>query len=373
MNAGERRRYSRQLLIPEVGLAGQARLRAARVLCVGAGGLGGPALSYLVAAGVGTVALVDDDVVDESNLQRQLLFSTGDIGRSKAEVAAERLRALNPHVAIEPHRLRFEAANARELVRAYDCVIDGSDEFATRYLVNDASVLERKANVFASISRFQAQVTLFSGAGKPCYRCLYPIAPSPGSVPSCGEGGILGAVAGLAGAWQATEVLKWLLGIGESLSARLLLIDALGATHRELTVQRDPACLLCGDSSTIESSRTPRATRDAAASCPAPDVEEIGAEAFAEAIASGAVLLDVREPHEAALGLYPDSLHIPWSCFEERFHEIDLQRKYLVVCRLGLRSLFAAQRLRRAGAAPILHLRGGLLSVGALEEALRLF
>lgn len=370
MNVKERRRYSRQLLIPEVGLAGQARLRAARVLCVGAGGLGGPVLSYLVAAGVGTVALVDDDLVDESNLQRQLLFSTADIGRSKAEAAAERLRGLNPHVVVEPHRLRFEAANARELVRAYDCVIDGSDEFATRYLVNDASVLERKANVFASISRFHAQVTLFSGAGKPCYRCLYPVAPPPGLVPSCGEGGILGAVAGLAGAWQATEVLKWLLGIGASLSARLLLIDALGATHRELTLQRDPACTLCGDSPTTD---TPLGAGEVGAPRSASEVEEIAAEAFAEAIASGVVLLDVREPHEAALGLYPNTLHIPWSRFEERFHEIDLGRKYLVVCRLGLRSLFAAQRLRRAGAAPVLHLRGGLLSIGALEEALSLF
>jgi molybdopterin/thiamine biosynthesis adenylyltransferase/rhodanese-related sulfurtransferase len=359
MNAEEEGRYSRQLLIPAVGVAGQARLRKARVLCVGAGGLGGPALSYLVAAGVGTVALVDDDVVDESNLQRQLLFSTRDIGRSKAEAAAERLRALNPHVAVEPYRIRFKAANARDLVRAYDCVIDGSDEFATRYLVNDASVLERKTNVFASISRFQAQVTLFSGAGKPCYRCLFPVAPAPGAVPSCGEGGVLGAVAGLAGAWQATEVLKCLLGIGESLSGRLLLIDALGVTHRELSLQRDPDCPLCGDSPTIVDVRAPAL---------APEVEEIGAEAFAETIARGAVLLDVREPHEAALDLYPHSLHIPWSRFEERFHEIDLRRRYLVACRLGLRSLFAAQRLRRAGVAQVIHLRGGLLSVAVLAD-----
>ncbi len=251
--AGRRdlRRYSRHLLIPEVGLAGQERLAAARVLVIGAGGLGSPVLAYLAAAGIGRIILIDDDTVDVTNLQRQILYDTADVGAPKAHRAAERLRALNPQIAIDALATRFDAANARELVRLADVVVDGSDTFSTRYLVNDACVLEGKPDVHGSIFRFDGQVSVFGAPGGPCYRCLYPESPPEHLVPSCSEGGVLGVLAGMVGTFQANEAIKLVLGIGAPLIGRLLLIDALDARVREVRIARDPECPLCGDAPSI--------------------------------------------------------------------------------------------------------------------------
>ena len=244
------RRYSRHLLIPEVGLAGQERLARARVLIVGAGGLGSPVLQYLAAAGIGRLGVVDDDRVDVTNLQRQTIFADADVGRLKAEVAAERVRALNPHVAVDFVARPFEVRNARDLVRLYDVVVDCTDSFGARYLINDACRLEGKPDVYASIFRFDGQVSVFAPGG-PCYRCVFPEPPPEGSVPTCAEGGVLGVLAGIVGTWQANEALKLVLGIGEPLVGRLALIDALGARVREIALGVDPACPLHGDHPTI--------------------------------------------------------------------------------------------------------------------------
>ncbi len=372
MDSASLRRYSRHLLMPEVGLQGQERLQAARVLCVGVGGLASPLLLYLAAAGIGRLGLVDDDRVELSNLQRQTLFTTSDIGRRKVEAARERLLALNPTISIDAYPVRLMAENARDLVRPYDCVVDGSDLFSTRYLVNDACILEHKPNVFAAIFRFQAQVTVFAATGQPCYRCLYPSPPPAQTVPSCAEGGVLGAIAGLAGLWQATETCKLLLGIGDSLQGRLLCLDALAATHRDLTILPDPDCVLCGAGATRRQVLDDIPERPEDGFVSASEMQVRPADFFAT-LASGVRLLDVREPHEAVLGLYPDSLHIPLSQLDARLSELDLQTTYLVACRLGQRSRLACERLHAAGLRRVLHLQGGLLAVAALEEQLALF
>lgn len=360
MNVRELRRYSRHLLIPEVGLAGQERLAAARVLIVGAGGLGSPALQYLAAAGVGRIGVVDDDVVDETNLQRQTIFTTADVGRSKAYVAAERLQAVNPFVAIEPFALRFDSSNARELVRSYDAVLDCTDRFPTRYLINDACFLEQRPDVYGSIFRFEGQVSVFAAPSGPCYRCLYPEAPPPESTPTCAEGGVLGALAGIVGSWQASEALKMLLAIGEPLVGRLMLVDSLLARVREVRFERDPYCVLCGERGTIE-----EALSDAYAQAPAAaHVAEIDAERLEEALRD-ALLLDVREPHEAVLGSIDGAIQIPASQLEARMFELDSAQRYVVACRVGAKSLWAVRRLREAGFNRLLHLRGGLLAYAA--------
>jgi molybdopterin/thiamine biosynthesis adenylyltransferase/rhodanese-related sulfurtransferase len=361
----ELRRYSRHLLIPEVGLAGQERLGSARVLVIGAGGLGSPVLQYLAAAGVGRIGIVDDDTVDETNLQRQTIFTTGDVGKRKATVAAERAHAINPSIAIDAMPRRFEAGNARELVRLYDVVVDCTDRFSTRYLINDACVLEERPDVYASIFRFDGQVSVFHYEGGPCYRCLYPDAPPPGSVPTCAEGGVLGALAGIVGTWQANEVLKLLLRIGEPLAGRLLLIESLSARTREVRFDRDPHCAVCGDRPTIT---------DAVEH----DVDDLRDEGDLEPddlddALTGAILLDVREVHEAALGLVDGALHVPASQLEARLHELDSARRYIVACRVGAKSLWAARRLRDAGFTRVRHLRGGLLAYAALHESFDFF
>ncbi|HET6922275.1 MAG TPA: molybdopterin-synthase adenylyltransferase MoeB, partial [Anaeromyxobacteraceae bacterium] len=244
-------RYSRHLIMPEVALDGQQRLKAARVLCVGAGGLGSPLMLYLAAAGVGTLGLVDFDVVDYTNLQRQIIHATADVGRPKLESAAEKLRALNPYVALRPFETRLTSDNALELVRQFDLVVDGTDNFATRYLVNDACVLAGRPNVYGSIFRFDGQASVLCAREGPCYRCLYPEPPPPGLVPSCAEGGVLGILPGLVGLIQATEAVKLILGRGEPLVGRLLLVDALGMRFRELTVRKSPDCPVCGPRPTI--------------------------------------------------------------------------------------------------------------------------
>jgi sulfur-carrier protein adenylyltransferase/sulfurtransferase len=361
----ELRRYSRHLLIPEVGLGGQERLAAARVLVIGAGGLGSPVLQYLAAAGVGRIGVVDDDVVDETNLQRQTIFSVRDIGNGKAMVAAGHLRALNPQIAIDAIPRRFETSNARDLVRLYDVVVDCTDRFSTRYLINDACVLEGKPDVYASIFRFDGQVSIFGAADGPCYRCLYPDAPPPGSVPTCAEGGVLGVLAGLVGTWQANEVLKLLLGIGQPLIGRLLLIESLGAHTREVRFERDPRCALCGTRPTIADA----VEHDLDELRDAGDLEPSELD---DALVS-AVLLDVREPHEAALGLIEGAVHIPASQLEARLHELDSARAYVVACRVGAKSLWAVQRLRDAGFTRVRHLHGGLLGYAAQHDAFSFF
>ncbi|HEY1654444.1 MAG TPA: molybdopterin-synthase adenylyltransferase MoeB [Candidatus Tumulicola sp.] len=368
MNGARLRRYSRHLLIPEVGLAGQQRLDAARALVVGAGGLGSPALQYLAAAGVGRIGVIDGDAVDETNLQRQTIFSTADVGRNKASVAAERLAALNPAIAIDPMPVDLDAKNARELVRLYDVVLDCTDRFPVRYAINDACVLEKRLDVYGSIFRFHGQVSVFGAAAGPCYRCLYPEPPPAGTVPTCAEGGVLGALAGIVGAWQANEALKILLGIGEPLIGRLMLIESLGARVREVRFDRDAHCAVCGSHPSI---------REVAAFGDSDegendDLEEIDA-AMLDAALRDARLLDVREPHEAVLGSVAGALAIPAGELEARMHELDTAERYVVACRIGVKSRWAVRRLRDAGFERVIHLRGGLLAYAARHPDFEFF
>ncbi|GAC1540720.1 MAG: molybdopterin-synthase adenylyltransferase MoeB [Vulcanimicrobiaceae bacterium] len=357
--AGRRdlRRYSRHLLIPEVGLAGQERLARARVLVIGAGGLGVPVVQYLAAAGIGRLGIVDDDVVDLTNLQRQVIYATSDIGRRKVDVVAERVAALNPQVAVDAIGVRLDAANARALVRLYDVVVDATDTFGARYLINDACRLEGKPDVYGSIFRFDGQVSVFAPDG-PCYRCLFPEPPPEGSVPSCAEGGVLGVLAGLIGTWQANETLKLILGIGTPLAGRLLLVDALAARTHEVAFEADPQCALHGAARTIFD-----VTESAPADVAPGRVPEIDGADLDDFLArhAEAFVLDVREPHEAVLGAPARSLAIPASQLEARMHELDSARTYVVACRVGARSRWAAERLYDAGLRRLLHLRDGLL------------
>lgn len=368
MNARELRRYSRHLLIPEVGLPGQERLRASRALVVGAGGLGSPALQYLAAAGVGRIGVVDDDEVDETNLQRQTIFNQADVGRKKASVAAERIQALNPLVNVDALPIRFDATNARELVRLYDIILDGTDRFESRYLINDACFLEKRPDVYGSIFRFDGQVSVFRAPEGPCYRCLYPEPPPMDSRPTCAEGGVLGALAGIVGAWQASEALKLLLGIGEPLAGRLLLIDALHARVREVRFAHDPQCVLCGAGATI-GELAMHTYREPAVDSP---VAEIEAGELDTALRD-ARLLDVREPHEAVLGTVEGAIHMPASQLEARMHELDSASRYVVACRVGAKSLWAVERLRDAGFTRLQHLRGGLLAYAARHADFEFF
>ena len=364
------RRYSRHLLIPEVGLAGQEKLATARVLVIGAGGLGSPVLAYLAAAGVGRIGIVDDDDVDITNLQRQILYDTADVGKSKAKTAADRLHALNPQIAIDVLPVRVTASNAREIVRLYDVVIDGTDTFASRYLINDACVLEGKPDVYGSIFRFDGQVSVFGAPGGPCYRCLYPEPPPPELVPNCAEGGVLGVLAGMIGTWQASEALKLVLGIGSSLAGRLLLIDALDARVREVRIARDPACPLCGDAPELfDVSADPSAT-DAD-----DDAVEIAASELDAALERDprARILDVREPHEAVLGAIDGAVALPATELEARLHELDPTLHYIVACRVGVKSRWAARRLNDAGFGTVRHLRDGLLAYAALDPHFEMF
>jgi adenylyltransferase/sulfurtransferase len=368
VNPRELRRYSRHLLIPEVGLRGQERLRNSRALVVGAGGLGSPALQYLAAAGVGTIGVIDDDTVDETNLQRQTIFATTDIGRNKATVAAERLRGLNPLVALEPLPFRLDESNAREIVRCYDVVLDCTDRFATRYLINDACFFEKKLDVYASIFRFDGQLSVLCAADGPCYRCLFPQPPPIELTPTCAEGGVLGALAGVMGSWQAGEALKVVLAIGEPLVGRILLVDTLCSHVRELRFERDPECDLCGAQPRIERVEgmdLERAQADGS-------IAEVDAEGLDEALCD-ATLLDVREPHEAVLGTIDGALCIPASQLEERMSELDSSVRYVVACRVGVKSLWALRRLKEAGFGRLVHLRGGLLAYAARREDFEFF
>ncbi|HXQ49027.1 MAG TPA: molybdopterin-synthase adenylyltransferase MoeB [Thermoplasmata archaeon] len=357
----EIRRYSRHLLLPEVGTRGQRRLRAGRVLLVGAGGLGSPAALYLAAAGIGTIGLVDEDRVSLSNLQRQVLYATRDIGEPKTGAAAERLRGLNPEVAVHEHPVALTSANAFEILSQYEVIVDGSDNFPTRYLVNDACALLGKADVYGSVYRFEGQVTVFDARQGPCYRCLFPEPPPPDAVPSCAEGGVLGVLPGLIGTLQALETIKILLGVGDPLYGRLLLADGLSAQFRELRVRKDPACVLCGPSA------TQRTLIDYPKFCGVTGPEgagagEITALALSEALraADPPVLVDVRTPAEFELGHLPGATSIPSSELVERASDLSRARELVLYCSVGARSGRASRLLRDLGFTRVRHLHGGL-------------
>ncbi len=362
LSTEELQRYSRHLLLPEVGLEGQRRLKAGRVLLVGAGGLGSPLGLYLAAAGVGHVGLVDFDVVDVTNLQRQVLHGTRDVGRSKLDSARDRLLDINPHVDLETYDTRLTSDNALEIVREYDVVVDGTDNFPTRYLVNDACVLTDRPNVYGSIFRFEGQASVFATADGPCYRCLFREPPPPGLVPSCAEGGVLGVLPGLIGTIQATETLKILLGIGTTLAGRLLLVDALRMQFRTLKLQRDPACPACG-------TRTLRELIDYEDFCglravhSGPGVPEVTpAELVAWRARGDAIdLVDVREPGEWALGHLSGARHVPLGTVSSALGTFARDRTTVLYCKGGTRSAQAARILQDDGFTNVWSLTGGIL------------
>ena len=355
-------RYSRHLLLPEVGLDGQRKLKAARVLLVGAGGLGSPAAIYLAAAGVGTLGIVDFDVVDITNLHRQILHGTGDVGRSKLESAISRLREVNPHVTVEPHETRLTSANALEIIRQYDVVVDGTDNFQTRYLVNDACVLTNRPNVYGSIFRFDGQVSVFCTPDGPCYRCVYREPPPPGLVPSCAEGGVLGILPGIVGTLQATEALKLVLGIGEPLIGRLNLVDALGARLRTVRIRKDPTCPACG-------TRELQQLIDYDAFCGVTDMPdeapmlEITPRELADRLARAddVVLIDVREPYENVIARIHGARLVPLGAFADAIPSLDRQRDIVIHCRSGARSANAVRQLQAAGFTRVWNVAGGIL------------
>jgi adenylyltransferase/sulfurtransferase len=363
----EIRRYSRHLIMPEVGVEGQKKLKAARVLAIGAGGLGSPLAVYLAAAGVGTLGLVDNDVVDDSNLQRQIIYGVSDVGRPKLQAAADRLRDMNPNVEVVPYETRLTSENALEIFRDYDIVADGTDNFPTRYLVNDACVLTGKPNVYASIFRFEGQASVFWAERGPCYRCLYTEPPPPGLVPSCAEGGVLGILPGLLGIIQATETVKLILGNGDPLIGRLLLVDALSMRFRELKLRKNPDCVICGPNPTVtklvdyeqfcgipqEEARVATAT----GRIPEVTVQELKAmrdrgEEF--------VLVDVREPHEFAICAFPESVKIPLGTLPQNVNRLSTADEIVVHCKMGGRSAKAVQFLQDAGFRKVRNLAGGI-------------
>jgi molybdopterin/thiamine biosynthesis adenylyltransferase/rhodanese-related sulfurtransferase len=366
LNNDEIRRYSRHLILPEVGLGGQKKIRAASVLCIGAGGLGSPIAMYLAAAGIGKIGIVDFDVVDFSNLQRQIIHGTEDVGRPKAESAKETLKRINPNVDVVMHQTRITSENALELIRPYDIVVDGTDNFPTRYLTNDACVLLRKPNVYGSIFRFEGQASVFAPhLGGPCYRCLYPEPPPPGMVPSCAEGGVLGVLPGIIGTIQATEILKLALGKGSSLVGRLLLFNALDMKFRELKLRRDPQCPLCGDRPTIteliDYEMFCGIMPAPAASAGHPD--EVTVHEMKRALTDpklGIRVIDVREPDEYEIAHIDGVPLLPMSVLQQRFTELDPNQQYYVSCKSGIRSLRAVEFLREQGFKYLKSVKGGI-------------
>ena len=368
LSAKELARYNRHIVLPQVGLAGQERLKKARVLCIGTGGLGSPIALYLAAVGVGTLGLVDFDVVEDSNLQRQIVHGTADIGRPKVESARDRLLDLNPNLSVELHGEGVTRDNVRAMVRGYDVIIDGTDNFPTRYLVNDACVLEGKPLVYASIFQFEGQVSVFNHEGGPCYRCLYPEPPPPGMVPSCSEGGVLGVLPGAIGVLQATEAVKIILGKGRTLSGRLMLYDALDMHFREVKLRRDPACPACGEHPSIgdveayeqfcglpptEMAGQPEKLRS----------DEINPRQLASRMRANPdlFLLDVREPFEIEICRIDGAWTIPLGVLPVRYAEVPQDREVVVHCRSGARSAQAVQFLQSRGYTRVQNLVGGIL------------
>ncbi len=353
-------RYARHLSLPEVGLEGQLRLKTARILCVGTGGLGSPLALYLAAAGVGTLGIIDFDVVDFTNLQRQIIHTTPDVGRPKVESASEKIAAINPFVKVEAINTKLASANALAIFQNFDIIADGTDNFATRYLVNDACVLTGKPNVYASVFRFEGQASVFATESGPCYRCLYPEPPPPGMVPSCAEGGVLGVLPGLLGVIQATEVIKLVCGIGEPLIGRLLLVDALAMKFQELRLKKDPDCPVCG------THRTVRELIDYDQFCGVRGGEvgmagEIQPEELKRRMDAGEKLfiLDVREPHEYQIANLGGHL-IPLGDLPKRVRELDPNREIIAHCKLGGRSAQAVDFLRQQGFKNVHNLTGGI-------------
>jgi molybdopterin/thiamine biosynthesis adenylyltransferase/rhodanese-related sulfurtransferase/molybdopterin converting factor small subunit len=360
-------RYSRHLIMPEVGMAGQRKLKAASVLCIGTGGLGSPLALYLAAAGVGKIGLVDFDVVDVTNLQRQILHGTRDVGRSKLDSARETIGDINPHVEVQTYETRITSGNAMELIAPYDLVVDGTDNFPTRYLVNDACVLSGKPNVYGSIFRFEGQASVFWAEKGPCYRCLFPEPPPPGLVPSCAEGGVLGILPGIIGLIQATETIKLILGSGDSMIGRLLLFDALGMKFRELKLRKDPECPVCGENPTVTELidyehfcgiGTPAGAIDLAGD------EEVRVGGLQTELTAGSnlVLLDVREPHEYDICRLENATLIPLGQLDTRIGELDRSNQHVVYCRSGARSAKAVKLMREAGFSGTRNLVGGILA-----------
>src|SRR6202142_4001284 len=356
-------RYSRHLILPEVGMEGQQRLKGARVLCVGTGGLGSPLAFYLAAAGIGTLGLVDFDVVDASNLQRQIIHSTKDIGRKKLDSAEEKLKALNPAMNVVKHDTMLSSANALDILKDYDIVADGTDNFPTRYLVNDACVLLGKPNAYGSIFRFEGQASVFAAENGPCYRCLYPEPPPPGLVPSCAEGGVLGILPGLVGVIQATETIKLILGKGDSLAGRLLLVDALGMKFRELKLRKNPDCPVCGTHRTItelidydQFCGIRGQEEPVFGGLSVMSVEELKNKLDAKA---DIFVLDVREPHEYQICNLNGYL-IPLGDLPKRVSELDSSREIVAHCKMGGRSAKAVAFLKQAGFGRVSNLTGGI-------------
>lgn len=363
LNAEQLRRYSRHVILPEVGLEGQKKICASSVLCIGAGGLGSPVTMYLAAAGVGRMGIVDFDQVELSNLQRQVLHGTAAVGKPKTESARETLQRLNPGVEVVLHEARLSSQNALELLQPYDIVVDGTDNFPTRYLTNDACVLLKKPNVYGSIFRFEGQASLFAPhLGGPCYRCLYPEPPPPGLVPSCAEGGVLGVLPGLIGLVQATEILKLILGVGTTLLNRLLLFDALEMRFRELKLRRDPHCPICGEHPTITQ------LIDYEDFCglkkqPAMHPDEVTVQDMKHALdnpALGIKVIDVREPDEQRIAAVEDVPLLPLSQLARRYTELDPNQSYYIHCHAGGRSLRAVEFLKQQGFKSVKSVRGGI-------------
>ncbi|MFO0364953.1 MAG: molybdopterin-synthase adenylyltransferase MoeB [Acidobacteriota bacterium] len=353
-------RYSRHLIMPEVGVAGQEKLKAAKVLLIGTGGLGAPVAMYLAAAGVGTIGLVDFDVVDVSNLQRQVIHGTKDIGKKKIDSAEETMRDINPLIHIIKHEVALSSANALEILKDYDIIADGTDNFPTRFLINDACVLLNKPNVYASIFRFEGQATIFAAEGGPCYRCLYPEPPPPGLVPSCAEGGVLGILPGVVGLLQATEVVKLILGAGEPLVGRLLLYDALAMKFRELKLRKNPECLCAtGQVKLIDYEQFCGIPKQPE---PPPMSAEISPKEVKALIDAkeNFVLIDVREPHEFQIGRIPTSTLIPLGDLPKKVAELDPSSNYVLHCKMGGRSAKGCDVLRQAGFKNVRNMTGGI-------------
>ena len=377
LSAAELARYSRHILIPDVGRAGQERLKAGSALLIGAGGLGSPLALYLAAAGVGRIGIVEFDKIDETNLQRQILYGTSQVGQSKLQRAQERLADLNPAITIEPFEEPLTSANALELFGRYDVVADGTDNFPTRYLVNDACVLTGKPNVYGSIFRFEGQISVFNYQGGPCYRCLYSEPPPPGLVPSCAEGGVLGVLPGVVGALQANEVIKALLGLGEVAAGRLVIYDALKLSFRQLKLRRNPQCVVCGERPTVtelidyeQFCGVPALNGSSggqAAAAPGADgagggIREIDVHELQERLARGAGvrLIDVREPWEAEINHIEGADLIPLGELPDRLAELDPQASYVVHCKMGGRSANAVAQMQQAGFRDVVNLEGGI-------------
>ena len=368
LNDDEIRRYSRHLTLPEVGVAGQRKIRSTSVLCIGAGGLGSPIAMYLAAAGIGKLGIVDFDSVDYSNLQRQILHTDADVGRSKVQSAGDTLRGINPNVEVALHNTRITSENAFYLIRPYDIVVDGTDNFPTRYLTNDACVLLKKPNVYGSVFRFEGQASVFAPhLGGPCYRCLYPEPPPPGMAPSCAEGGVLGVLPGIIGCIQATEILKLALGKGDSLIGRLLLFNALEMRFRELKLRRDPECPLCGAHPTLTELVDYEMFCGIAPEPAAPGShpDEITVQEMKRALDNpglGVKVIDVRESDEYEIAHVTGVSLFPLSTLGQRFAELDPDQRYYIHCKSGARSMKALQFLRERGFKHLKSVRGGILA-----------